>query len=187
MEQVIPAGIPQGGPEKLKWWIWGIVFVVVIILGVVGFMFLPDFGERDIGDLSNPLEGDDGGEAPKTMCSSDGYANAVLKTDVSLCEGVPNEVANPYYDNYCRNSCLKEVSNFKADKALCESIASFKDIEAVEGWEDPRKVGSLKDHCYSTTAFQLNDLSLCDNSETDFAKERCKSLVSMQIEASKGS
>ncbi len=110
-------------------------------------------------------------------CLSESYNEAQEKLDIAICENVPNEPGsskkNPYYDNYCREKCIKEIAYEKGDSQLCELINNFQDIPHVEGWDDPRETGSIIDYCYIHLAKKLNDNSLCDNVETEWAQEHC--------------
>ncbi len=111
------------------------------------------------------------------FCSSE-FKEALNKSDVSLCEFTKSTetTENPYYDNYCRESCIAAVA-YKKDKKenaqLCELINSFKDIPHAEGWDDPRETGSVKDYCYIHLASKLDNVSLCNNVETDWASVNC--------------
>lgn len=107
-------------------------------------------------------------------CSGEFY-EAQNKLNVTLCEFTTETSSkkNPYYDNVCRELCIGAVAFKKGDVQICTLINSFKDISHVEGWDDPREIGSYKDHCYIHLASKLDDVSLCKNVETDWAKENC--------------
>lgn len=113
-------------------------------------------------------------------CDSKEYNEALEELDVTLCELVPNmpgsSVKYPYYDNYCRELCIGSIAYEKRNPKLCELINNFKDIPHVKGWDDPRETGSYKDNCYIHLASKLNNISLCENVETDWAKEYCPQL-----------
>ena len=140
-----------------------ITFIVVLIVLAVGYYVL------FLKSASVPTE--QMGDVP---CSSE-YWEAINKSDVTICESVTeiSSVKDPYYDNACREWCIQEVAYEKGDPQLCQLINNFKDITPVEGWDNPRESGSHKDHCYMSLAKKLEDVSLCENVETGWAKTNC--------------
>ena len=139
-----------------------IIIIVIIILGIYFYLI-----------VSKP-------NMIWDPCHSEKYNEAQEKLDINLCENVPNTLdateKYPYYDNYCREQCIKEVAYLKGDSELCVSINNFKNISHVEGWDDPRETGSVKDYCYIHLSKKLSDNSLCNNVETEWAKENCLKL-----------
>lgn len=111
-------------------------------------------------------------------CSEE-FHNAINTENVSLCEVVKENggYKNPYYDNECREWCIQEVAYVKGDPNLCKLIKKFNDIPpTTDGWGDegnPRKTGSFIDNCYRHLAEKLDDISLCNNVETEWAKKHC--------------
>ena len=136
------------------------IVVVLIVLGIGYYALKP---------ASIPIK-----PIQDVPCSSE-YWEAINKTDVTICESVSetSSTKNPYYDNACREWCIQEVAVKKGDAQLCELINNFEDIPHIEGWDDPRETGSYKDHCYIQLSSKLNDISLCDNVGTDWAKANC--------------
>ena len=100
--------------------------------------------------------------------------------DISLCESVNEEnqtYRNPYYNNFCRESCIKIIAVKEKDPQLCSLINKYNDIPHVSGWDDPRKTGSIKDYCYRDLAKVLNDTSLLNLLETDWAREKLPATI----------
>ena len=105
-------------------------------------------------------------EETGAVSCSDEYYEAIERLDVTICESV----TGPEEEN-CRDNCIKEVAYAKEDSQLCELInpdASYYFSE--EG------IVTIKDFCYIHLASK--DISLCDNMETDWAKEHCIELAS---------
>lgn len=113
-------------------------------------------------------------------CSSE-FSEAINKGNVSLCELTTETetVKNPYYDNICRESCIKEVAYKNENAQLCGLIKPFKEIPPVSGWDDPRTSGSYIDHCYIQLASKLKDFKLCEKVETNWAKSNCQALYNI--------
>jgi len=101
-------------------------------------------------------------------CSSE-YYEAINKSDVTICEAVTN-LEDP--SNYCRDNCIKEVAYKKGEAQLCELINPDANYNLAE-YNSPEKLVPLKDFCYIHLASKLDDASLCDNVESDWAKANC--------------
>lgn len=115
---------------------------------------------------------------------SDEFYEALNKSNISLCEfttpdkgdNLTGTMSNPYYNNYCREFCVSAIAQKKGDSQLCKLINPFKDIPRTKGWDDPRETGSVIDHCYIGLAQTLDNVNLCNNVETDWAKAHCFSI-----------
>ena len=105
-------------------------------------------------------------EKTKAVPCSDEYYEAIEKLDATICESVTGPE-----NEYCRDNCVKEVAYAKEDPQLCELVNSVSYYVIEEG------IVTIKDFCYIHLASKL-DLSLCDNMETDWAKEHCIELAS---------
>lgn len=99
-------------------------------------------------------------------CSSE-YWEAINQSDVTICESVTNLEDG---SNYCRDNCIKEVAYKKGEAELCELINSDADYNLAES---PEALVPIKDFCYIHLASKLDDVSLCDNVESDWAKANC--------------
>lgn len=117
---------------------------------------------------------------------SDNLNSVIDEGDVRLCDTVsfktPEKRKNPFYDNECREGCIAGIANRKDDPNLCSQISNIKDISSEEdkinGWQNLKKAGfSIKDRCYKNFAEELEDVSICAQSETRYGKETCKQLV----------
>jgi len=132
-----------------------LIVIVLIVLSLGYFLFLkPAF---------IPIK-----PTSSVPCSSE-YYEAINKSDVTICEDVTNlEDAS----NYCRDNCVKEVAYKKGEAELCELINSDANYNLAE-YNSPEKLVSIKDFCYIHLASKLDDASLCENVETDWAKTNC--------------
>lgn len=111
-------------------------------------------------------------------CDSPEYSEALNKLDVALCEYVPNKRFTPdYYDNYCRELCIYAIASRLEDPQLCELIHDVNDKFNATG-ED---YSSRKDFCYMHLAQRLDNVSLCDNVETEWARAVCPQLVKTSL------
>lgn len=146
---------------KQKNIILAIILIIVLIAGLIIILYPKEKSDVCCG-----------------FCSSE-FEEALNKSDISLCEFTKSTetTEDPYYDNYCKESCIAAVAYKKGDAQLCALINPFKDIPHAEGWDDPRETGSIKDHCYIQLAQELGNVSLCNNVETDWAKTHCSELI----------
>ena len=136
--------------KRVGWIIGGIILLAILILG---------YNALKTGD--NSL---------KAIPCSDEYGEAIEKSDVTICESVTN-LEGEY--NYCRDNCIKEVAYKTGDSGFCELIASNSFYTSKSDTGSIKSVGSIKDMCYIHLAQMLNNISLCNNVETDWAKENC--------------
>jgi hypothetical protein len=84
----------------------------------------------------------------------------------------------PYYPNYCRELCLMKIALINDDMTLCAGISHMdSNVPLVEGYDDPREVGTYRDHCIMNVAKKTNNTNMCNEVETDWAKTNCPTIV----------
>ena len=139
-----------------------VVLAGLVIGGILAYQYYWQSSEKEFV----PVHG--------VPCSKE-YWEAIDMADVTICELTieTSSAKNPYYDNHCRESCIQNIAYKKGNPQLCELINDFKDIPRVDGWTDPRETGSSRDHCYIQLSSKLDDVSLCDKVETNWAKTNC--------------
>ncbi|MCK4553777.1 hypothetical protein KAU19_02345 [Candidatus Parcubacteria bacterium] len=101
-------------------------------------------------------------------CSSE-YWEAINKSDVAICESVTNLEAE---SNYCRDNCIKKIAYKKGETELCELINPDAEYNLAK-YNSPEALVPIKDFCYMHLAEKLDDVSLCNNVESDWAKANC--------------
>lgn len=99
---------------------------------------------------------------------SDEYREALNKSDVTICESVTGQPGE-----HCRDICIKAVAYQKGEPELCQLI------NLAAGSLSNDIFISTKDMCYIHLAGKLDDVSLCDNVETDWAKTNCPLLYNI--------
>jgi len=109
------------------------------------------------------------------------YPKIGQQSIVSICEEARStgSVKDPYYDNYCKEVCLKELAYEKSDANICALISHYSNIPKAPGWDDPRETGSVIDYCYIHLASKLKNPDFANNLETDWAKDNFQSLYSL--------
>ncbi|MFA6405101.1 MAG: hypothetical protein WCW03_03850 [Candidatus Paceibacterota bacterium] len=102
----------------------------------------------------------------------DSNAEAIRQSNPLMCEFIKeNGLQDPYYQNICREKCVKVIAYNTNNSQLCELINNFNsDVDPSVEWDDPRKTGSVKDYCYRDLAIKLGDKTLLNYLETDWAK-----------------
>lgn len=149
-----------------------IIILALVVISVFAYFYLTQI--KDFCCLDRP-----------PGCSDNFYV-IVEQEDVQKCDTdllyIEEERRNPFYDNECRERCVESIAHKNGDVTICSQISNIKDIsseeERINGWPNLKKGGfSIKDRCYKNFAEELEDASICAQSETPYGKETCKQLV----------
>ena len=103
---------------------------------------------------------------------SDYYKKAIKSNNESMCSLVeaPSKptlgATHQGYDVYCKEVCLGSVAIHKHDSSICGLISNVKNDFNLSG-------PTIKDSCYNGFAKNLKQPSLCNLTETDWAKKHC--------------
>jgi hypothetical protein len=130
------------------------ITVILLMIFAVFFLIVYIFPSLFCFDCQNTLAG----------CSIE-YSKAISLKDISLCDQVKTK--NPYweYENYCREKCKSDIAIKDSDPEECNLIPLLKN--------GSQALPSLRDQCFMQIAKNLNQSSLCNKTESKWAREEC--------------
>jgi len=140
--------------KKRNWIILAVLIVILLIFLVSSFLLRSCFG------CSNPCD------------YSDFYKKAIKYNNESMCSFIeaPSKPTlrstHQGYDVYCREACFRSIAIYKNDSSICGLISNVKTEFNLSG-------PTIKDSCYNGLAKNLKQFSLCNLTETNWAKKYC--------------